>query len=84
VILVHAALFRAVLVAILTVFGLWVWLAVLPTVPVLALTLPRRGRRRAVSVAREGNRHADTGDQEPDHGNQLDDLEPKFFHAAPR
>jgi len=42
VILVHAALFRAVLVAILAVFGLWVWLAVLPTVPVLALTLSWR------------------------------------------
>jgi hypothetical protein len=42
VILVHAALFRAVLVAILAVFGLWVWLALLPTVPVLALTLSWR------------------------------------------
>jgi hypothetical protein len=42
VILVHATLVRAVLVAILTVFGLWVRFALLPTVPVLALTLPWR------------------------------------------
>ena len=41
-ILVHATLVRAVLVALLTVFGLWVWLALLPTVPVLALTLSWR------------------------------------------
>ena len=41
-ILVHATFVRTVLVAILAVFGLWVWLAVLPTVPVLALTLSWR------------------------------------------
>jgi hypothetical protein len=42
VILVHATFVRTVLVAILTVFGLWVWLAVLATVPMLALTLSWR------------------------------------------
>ena len=75
-ILVHATFVRTVFVAILAVFGLWVWLAVLPTVPVLALTLSWRRGRRAVSIIREGNRNADTGDQEPNHRNQLDDLEP--------
>jgi hypothetical protein len=42
VILVHATFVRTVLVTILAVFGLWVWLALLPTVPVLALTLTWR------------------------------------------
>jgi hypothetical protein len=42
VILVHATLVRTVLLAVLAVLGLWIRLAVLATVPVLALTLSWR------------------------------------------